>query len=444
MLPDPHAAPRARRSARGSPSARSCVWAVVPGVSLDAARDALLADAARRPSAIAREAEAEAREQLAAARRAGRRARRRARAQGEAEGRVEAARERGARGAARAHDGARRPARGLRGAARRARAAVLALRGEAGYAELLERLAAAARRDLGDDAAVESDPPDAGGVRGTAGSRASTTRCRRSPTRCVEELGPRLAAAVGVTAPPSCASAARSSRRRDARARACSSSSRSAASGCRARSSRCAASAPSSRSTSTRAGSPPASRRALGGGPLTAELGPGPARRRLRRHAAPAGDLGERLRPGARAPTLVAERRWPFTPALAPGDGVGGRRASSAPCPRRAAIEARVLVPPGVARHGRVDRAGGRRTRSPSRSRVIGGRERAPRAALAAAPAAARRHAPRRPRCRSAPASASLDLLFPVARGSRPPCPAASAPARRCCCSRSPSGATPT
>ena len=51
----------------------------------------------------------------------------------------------------------------------------------------------------------------------------------------------------------------------------------------------------------------------------------------------------------------------------------------------------------------------------------------------------------RRRRAAASPASGSLDLLFPVARGStRRGARAASAPARPCCCSRSRSGATPT
>jgi vacuolar-type H+-ATPase subunit E/Vma4 len=53
---------------------------------------------------------------------------------------------------------------------RAAHAALLALRGTPGYPTLLERLASAARAQLGEDAVIDVDPPDVGGVIGTKGS----------------------------------------------------------------------------------------------------------------------------------------------------------------------------------------------------------------------------------------------------------------------------------
>ncbi len=75
---------------------------------------------------------------------------------------------------------------------RRARTAVLALRDDPGYPELLERLAAACRRDLGEQAQLEIDPPEAGGVRARAGTRRVDYTLIALAERCVEELGPRL------------------------------------------------------------------------------------------------------------------------------------------------------------------------------------------------------------------------------------------------------------
>ena len=83
------------------------------------------------------------------------------------------------------------------------------------------------------------------------------------------------------------------------------------------------------------------------GQPLRAELGPGllggvfdGMLRRL-------SGAEERLRPGARASTLDPERRWAFTPLLAPGDAVAGG-AVVGEVPESAAITFRVLVPPGL------------------------------------------------------------------------------------------------
>ena len=153
----------------------------------------------------------------------------------------------------------------------------------------------------------------------------------------------------------------------------------------------------------------------LGGGPLTAELGPGllggifdGMLRRLE-------DLGERLPPGARAPTLSRDRRWRFTPRVREGDGVGAGAVLGS-VPETVAIEARVLVPPGVA--GTVEwlAAEGEYTVAEPIARIAG------RDVRLAHPWPLRRPRPSGLRLdASVPLSTgqrSLDLLFPVARGS--------------------------
>ncbi len=153
----------------------------------------------------------------------------------------------------------------------------------------------------------------------------------------------------------------------------------------------------------------------LGGGPLTAELGPGllggifdGMLRRLE-------DLGERLPPGARAPTLSRDRRWRFTPRVREGVGVGAGAVLGS-VPETVAIEARVLVPPGVA--GTVEwlAAEGEYTVAEPIARIAG------RDVRLAHPWPLRRPRPSGLRLdASVPLSTgqrSLDLLFPVARGS--------------------------
>jgi vacuolar-type H+-ATPase subunit E/Vma4 len=112
-----------------------------------------------------------------------------ARAGGEAEGRTEAARD-----LAHEHALARievlAARRSLYDELRRcARESVLSLRDEPGYPDLLERLAAAARRDLGEEAELEVDPPDAGGVRARAGSRSVDYTLPALAERCLAGLG---------------------------------------------------------------------------------------------------------------------------------------------------------------------------------------------------------------------------------------------------------------
>jgi V/A-type H+-transporting ATPase subunit A len=86
----------------------------------------------------------------------------------------------------------------------------------------------------------------------------------------------------------------------------------------------------------------------LGSGPLTAELGPGllggifdGMLRRLQ-------GLGDRLPPGARSATLPLDRRWQFTPTAGEGRPAGSGSVLGT-IPETEAIEMRILVPPGVA-----------------------------------------------------------------------------------------------
>jgi V/A-type H+-transporting ATPase subunit A len=152
-----------------------------------------------------------------------------------------------------------------------------------------------------------------------------------------------------------------------------------------------------------------------GGAPLSAELGPGllggvfdGMLRRLE-------PLGERLAPGARAATLPADRRWPFSPSVKTGDRIEGG-AVLGTVPETAAIEARALAPPDAG--GTLDWVAGEGEYTVSEPvAVVDGRE-----LRLAHPWPLRRPRPSRIRV---PASVplgtgqrALDLLFPVARGS--------------------------
>jgi hypothetical protein len=158
-------------------------------MTLDAASEALLADASAVAERALAEADDEAERQLAQARAEGDSLLARARKQGEAEGRLESGREE-----ARERTLARMEVLAARREAyeelrRRARAAVLALRSEPAYEELLERLTKAARRDLGEQAELEVDPPQAGGVRASAEGRRVDYTLVALADRCVEGLG---------------------------------------------------------------------------------------------------------------------------------------------------------------------------------------------------------------------------------------------------------------
>ena len=159
----------------------------------------------------------------------------------------------------------------------------------------------------------------------------------------------------------------------------------------------------------------PGARVRLGDGPLTAELGPGliggvfdGMLRRL-------DVLGERLAPGARAPTLAQDRRWRFTPTVAEGDVVAGGGVLGT-VPETVAIEARALVPPDAG--GTVEwlaPEGEYTVAEPIAT--VGGRE-----LRLAQPWPLRRPRPSGLRAdASVPlvtGQRALDLLFPVARGS--------------------------
>ncbi|MGZ4173518.1 MAG: V-type ATP synthase subunit E family protein [Solirubrobacteraceae bacterium] len=159
-------------------------------MTLEAASEALLADAREEAQRLIAQAEDDALSMLQQARRSADELLAVARARGEAEGRREAVRRQAREGAlARlAILAARREVyEELR---RRARTAVLSLRDEPGYRGLLEQLASAARRDLGAEALLEIDPDDAGGVRARAGSRAVDYTLPALAEGCLEGLGP--------------------------------------------------------------------------------------------------------------------------------------------------------------------------------------------------------------------------------------------------------------
>jgi len=75
---------------------------------------------------------------------------------------------------------------------RRARSAVLGLRGEPGYAELLRRLRAAVRTQLGDEAELVVDPPGLGGVVGRRGDASVDYTLAVMADRAIDELGAEL------------------------------------------------------------------------------------------------------------------------------------------------------------------------------------------------------------------------------------------------------------
>ena len=159
---------------------------VAPGVSLDPVREALLAQAEAEAEHLVSQAEDRAAVQVAQAEEQKAALVRRARAEGEAAAELEAASE---------LTHARRQARTLVLEAKRevyddvrreAQAAVQRLRSEPRYEELLERLAARAREDLGPEAELELDPPD-GGVIGRVGNRRVDHTLPALVERCLTE-----------------------------------------------------------------------------------------------------------------------------------------------------------------------------------------------------------------------------------------------------------------
>jgi vacuolar-type H+-ATPase subunit E/Vma4 len=76
----------------------------------------------------------------------------------------------------------------------RVKAATPELRHEPTYGHLLERLQTIARTQLGDDATLDVDPPDVGGVRGFSGSRHIDLSLPALAERCLAARGPDLEA----------------------------------------------------------------------------------------------------------------------------------------------------------------------------------------------------------------------------------------------------------
>jgi vacuolar-type H+-ATPase subunit E/Vma4 len=163
------------------------------GSSVEPARDALLADARERARQLHEQAEEQARELIAQAHRDGEELIARAREEGFAAGRAQAAHDAGRERALARWEVLAAQRAVYDEVCRRARTEVMAVRDEPGYPELLERLSAAARRELGDGAELEIDPPGLGGVRARAGSRRVDHMLPALADRCVRDLGPALA-----------------------------------------------------------------------------------------------------------------------------------------------------------------------------------------------------------------------------------------------------------
>ena len=75
---------------------------------------------------------------------------------------------------------------------REALEAARALRQDPLYPDLLDRLSAEARAQLGDDTALEVDPPDVGGVRASSGRRHVDYTLDALAERCLARLGSRV------------------------------------------------------------------------------------------------------------------------------------------------------------------------------------------------------------------------------------------------------------
>jgi vacuolar-type H+-ATPase subunit E/Vma4 len=75
---------------------------------------------------------------------------------------------------------------------RAALAASFELRGTPRYEALVKRLAEAARRQLGEGARLEIDPPTQGGVVGQAGSRRVDYTLAALTAGCISDLGERV------------------------------------------------------------------------------------------------------------------------------------------------------------------------------------------------------------------------------------------------------------
>jgi F0F1-type ATP synthase membrane subunit b/b' len=158
--------------------------------SVEPARAALLADARRRAQELLQQADVQAREQVAQARRDAEALIARAREEGLAAGRAQAAHDAGRERALARWEVLAAQRAAYDELRRRVRTEAMALRAQDGYQELLERLTTAARRDLGDEAEVEIDPPADGGIRARAGGRQVDYTLASLAERCVRDLGP--------------------------------------------------------------------------------------------------------------------------------------------------------------------------------------------------------------------------------------------------------------
>ena len=186
---------------------------------------------------------------------------------------------------------------------------------------------------------------------------------------------------------------------------------------------------------------PPVTRSTATGPPAVGAPRARAAGRGVRRAAAPAHLRADLARPRAPQRTEGGRGLWQWRPTVAEGDR-GSAGAVLGMLPGAGGVEYRVLVPPGVDGHveqladaGRVrtrrrGRGHRRRYADPDRRRMAG------------APAPSGPRADRRRRAAAHRPAGARRGVPAGARAAAPPCPAGSAPARRCCCSRSPSGAT--
>jgi vacuolar-type H+-ATPase subunit E/Vma4 len=163
-------------------------------IDIHVAREALLEDARARAARRLAAADAETDQRIAAARREAATIIAQARARGETEGRIAGARDAAVQRSF-AHLKVLAAQRDVYDEfRRRARDATLALRDDPAYPALLDRLTASARRDLGDGAEIERDPPEVGGVRARDGTRSVDYTLPALADRAIAELGPRLRA----------------------------------------------------------------------------------------------------------------------------------------------------------------------------------------------------------------------------------------------------------
>ncbi len=162
-------------------------------MSVETLRATLLDGAELEARAVVAEADRRAAAELERARADSERLQDGARAEGEAAGELQSARV-----LALARSDARRLVLEAREAVyqdfrSRALAAVLASRDDRkAYQRLLRRLASEARRSLGDDAELELDPAEVGGVRARAGRRSVDLTLPALVDHCVADLGVRV------------------------------------------------------------------------------------------------------------------------------------------------------------------------------------------------------------------------------------------------------------